>query len=186
MVKLIPNQELEAMEDREADFQTNVRERQNQPVITSLAAYVRQCWQAAKDAKLPIEEKMLAALRARRGEYEPEKLAQIREHGGSQIYMMLTDEKTAAVTSWLSDILFPAGDKPWGIKPTPVPDISVEQEQSIRAEVAAQAQGDLKDQLVMMMQQGQITNENQAREFMLQGMQSQAEEIAKELQEKTE
>ncbi len=186
MVELIPNQELEAQEDREADFQADVRERQNQPVITSLAAYVRQCWQAAKDAKQPIEEKMLAALRARRGEYDPKKLSQIQDFGVSQIYMMLTDEKSAAVTSWLSDILFPAGDKPWGIKPTPVPDISQEQEQAIKAEVIGQAQGSLKQELTMMLQNGQITDEDQARQFMLQGMQEQAEELGKTIQQKME
>ena len=55
----------------------------NQPIISSLAAHVRQKWQAAYQAKLQTAEpRMLASIRARRGEYDPDKLNEIRKTGG--------------------------------------------------------------------------------------------------------
>lgn len=98
-------------------------ERQAQPYITGLAAYVRRCWESARDAKQPIERKMLKALRQRNGEYEPEKLSAIREAGGSEIFMMLTETKCRGAESWLRDILLDDGVVPFALKPTPYPEM---------------------------------------------------------------
>lgn len=99
---------------------------QNIPVITSLAGHVRQCWANARDAKRnTVEDRMLKSMRARRGVYDPEKLAQIREMGGSDVYAMLTSVKCRAAASWLRDVLLANGsEKPWTINATPVPELS--------------------------------------------------------------
>ena len=63
--------------DQEEQARRAAQEKQNSPVITNLAGYVRSCWDPALQAKLPIETRMLKAMRQRRGQYEPEKLAAI-------------------------------------------------------------------------------------------------------------
>jgi hypothetical protein len=67
---------------------------------------------------------MLRALRQRNGQYEPDKLQQIKAQGGSEIYMMITEVKCRAAESWLRDILLDSGTPPWDIVPTPIPDLS--------------------------------------------------------------
>jgi hypothetical protein len=99
---------------------------QAQPLITSIASYVRNCWTEARTAKeQTVEPKMFKAVRARRGEYDPDVLTMIRQNGGSEIYMMLTSNKCRAAASWLRDVLLGQGaDKPWTIRPTPTPTLS--------------------------------------------------------------
>ena len=99
---------------------------QAQPLIKSIAAHVRNCWTEARKAKeQTVEPRMFKAVRARRGEYDPDVLTKIRENGGSEIYMMLTSNKCRAAASWLRDVLLGQGsDKPWTIRPTPTPTLS--------------------------------------------------------------
>lgn len=98
---------------------------QAQPLISSLASYVRNCWMQARLAKeQTVEQRMFKSVRARRGEYDPERLAEIREQGGSEIYMMLTSVKCRGAGSWLRDVMLGTGtDKPWTVRPTPQPNL---------------------------------------------------------------
>jgi hypothetical protein len=110
--------------------------RQQIPVLGGLASHVRKCWEAARDAKQPIERQMLKALRQRTGEYEPDKLNEIRKTGGSEIFMMLTETKCRGAESWLRDILLDEGMVPFDLKPTPIPDGPPDFEQKVTALVA--------------------------------------------------
>lgn len=112
--------------------------RQADPVVTGLAAYIRRCWEAARDAKQPIERMMMKALRQRRGEYEPDKLAAIRETGGSEIYMMVTETKCRGAESWLRDILLDDGKVPFTLRPTDIPDMPADHEQIVAQQVSQQ------------------------------------------------
>ncbi len=183
LIEYKTNQQLEAEEAAKLQAEKEAKDRQNRPIINALAAYVRDCWQTAKEAKIIIEKTMISSLRRKNGIYGPAKLAQIKKHGGSEIFMMLTDEKCTAVSSWLSEILFPAGEKPWGIKPTPVPDLNAVQMQKLKQEVIEEAQTDIRDELILLLQSGQIQTERQAREFMIQAMQERLEEIADDIRE---
>ena len=196
MLKMIPNQVLDAQESEQAKAEADARERQRRPVITSLAGYVRDCWEAAKEAKQKVETEMIDSLRRRNGVYSPDKLADIQEQGGSEIFMMLTDEKCAAVTSWLADILFPAGDKPWGIKPTPVPELNEAQlsgiqqdvQQEFLQEVLAELQANHHAEVVQAMQSGQLQTDEQARQFFTEKAKEMFDpaEINAQLQERAE
>ena len=54
------------------------------PYITNLAAHIRTQWAAMKTAKLQtVEPRLLQCLRQRRGEYDPDKAALIKEQGGA-------------------------------------------------------------------------------------------------------
>lgn len=129
LLRVVSNAELQQQEDAAAKA---MQERQNQPMVLGLAAHLRECWDAAKIAKKPIEDKMLSALRQRNGEYEADKLQQIKAQGGSEIYMMITEVKCRAAESWLRDILLDQGTPPWDIVSTPIPDLSPSQAQEIQ------------------------------------------------------
>jgi len=107
-------------------------ERQSQPMILGLVSHLRACWDVAQQAKKPIENIMLKALRQRNGEYDADKLQQIRAQGGSEIYMMITEVKCRAAESWLRDIMLDTGTPPWDIVATPIPDLSPAQVQDIQ------------------------------------------------------
>lgn len=184
MIEYQSNAELE---QQEAQAAKEAQERQQRPEIMNLAHYVMDCWQAAKETKeRKIEGEMIDALRARAGEYSPAKLRQIQSYGGSEVYMLLTDEKCNAVSAWMNDILFPPGDKPWGVKPTPVPDLEPGQMQEIKVAVMMEAQQGMKQQMMMEIQAGNIQDENQAKEWMLQNMQARAEELAGQIRDEME
>ena len=84
-------------------------EMNNKPLIQGLAAHVRTVWERNWRAKQPIEERMLQCMRQRRGEYDPDVLAEIRQSGGSEIYMMLSANKARAASSWIKDTLLGSG-----------------------------------------------------------------------------
>ena len=107
-------------EQRAAAQQAN-----SEPVMQNLAAFIKQKWWYARMAKeYTVEQKMLKSVRARRGEYDPDKLAQLREQGSATIFMMLTSNKCRAASSWLRDVLLTGSDdKPWSLKPNPIPDM---------------------------------------------------------------
>lgn len=105
-----------------------------EPVISDLAAHCMKEWQRARDAKQPIEREMLQALRQRQGKYDDQKLAAIRETGGSEIKMMLTDVKCRTAEAWLRDILFGTGERPFSLGPTPIPDIPKQFQETIERE----------------------------------------------------
>ena len=133
-LRVVNNSELAKQEQLASDKALEAR--QNQPVILGLVGYLRECWDAAKMAKKPIENEMLRALRQRNGEYENDKLAAIRAQGGSEIYMMITEVKCRAAESWLRDILLDNGTPPWDLHATPIPDLSPTQSREIQAEFA--------------------------------------------------
>ena len=114
----------------------------SQPVVQALAGYIRKKWMSAMMAKqMTSEIKMLKSVRARRGEYDPDKLAQLREQGSSTIYMMITSNKCRAASSWLRDTLVTAAeDKPWTIEPGAIPDLPPDQVQSIMQQAQAEVQ----------------------------------------------
>lgn len=113
---------------RDAAFQ----QQQAQPVIQGLAAHIKKFWSVAKTAKQTVENEMLEALYARRGAYTPSKLAEISKQGQPPIYMLVASSKMRQLEALLRDVLIGTGtDKPWTIKPTPVPDLPMEEVQKI-------------------------------------------------------
>lgn len=111
-------------EEASAAATRRAQEAANKPVITELVSMLKKHWQLAKEAKEPVEREMLSAVRARRGEYDPDKLALIKKQGGSEIYMMIFATKARQLKALLTDILVGTGtEKPWTLSPTPKPEI---------------------------------------------------------------
>ena len=114
----------DVLEDERRAAQARAEAANAAPVILSLAAQIRKHWSAAKDAKQDIERDMLAAVRARRGEYPPDVLSELKSQGSSQIYMMLFATKARQAKALLSDVLLGGGnDKPWTIRPSLKPSL---------------------------------------------------------------
>ncbi|RLB94825.1 MAG: hypothetical protein DRH26_00050 [Deltaproteobacteria bacterium] len=202
-----PNQALDQREAEQAKAEQEAKERQRRPIITSLAGYVRTVFEASREAKQKIEQEDIESLRQRNGIYSPAKLTEIRANGGSEIFMMLTDEKCSAVTSWLADILFPGGETPWSVSPTPVPDLKPEQQAEIeqavqaefQAEIMAAIQANFQAEVVQAINSGQINSDAEASQFMQakaaelfnpamiqEEMQARAEEMGQEIRQDME
>ena len=135
MLQVIGNAELRKREQEVVDKELAAR--QNDSVVLGLTGHLRHCWDAARQAKKPIENIMLRGLRQRNGEYEADKLRDIHEQGGSDIYMGVTEVKCRAAESWLRDILLDTGTPPWGLNPTPIPDLSPDQTMELQNAFAA-------------------------------------------------
>ena len=102
---------------------------------SELVRHIRHHWELNRNAKIRIEEDLLEDLRARNGRYHPQKLTQIRNQGGSEIYMMITATKQRAAASWIKDIVMPEDDKAWGIEPTTIPDLPPWAEEAVQERV---------------------------------------------------
>jgi hypothetical protein len=159
--------------DLEAESKRRSDEMQNQPIIQGLAAHVRERWDSARIAKRKLEERMLQCLRQRNGEYDPEKLAEINEQGGSDIFVNLTSVKCRAATSWLRDTLLGSGaDKPWSIEGTPNPEMP--------PEILAGLQQDLMQQLMQHLEMGGVPPSQEQLRVIAQQMKDEADRMLKE------
>lgn len=142
-------------------------EENQQPLIQGLASHVRERWSEAKDAKRDLEERMLEGLRQRKGEYNPDKLAEIQKQGGSEVYIQMTSVKCRAATSWLRDTLLGSGnDKPWSLSPTPEPDLA--------PEVVQELQNAMTQQLMQQMQMGGVMPDEQTMQMAASQMKDKA------------
>lgn len=155
ILRVVSNAELN---EAEAERLRNeeLAERQSQPLLTGLVEYMKTAFDAAREAKRPIEDRMLSSLRQRTGEYDPDKLDDIHEFGGSDIFMMITEVKCRAAESWLRDILLEEDSgPPWDITPTPIPDLPPNSDDEINSRVAErvmtmlQSEGEAPDQQVI-------------------------------------
>lgn len=109
-------------------------------LVDRLSSHIDRCFQQAKDARNHIELQMLEDLRQREGIYPHDKLAEIRKQGGSEIFMMLTNNKCRAAEAWIRDVIFQPGERPFYAKPTPVVDMPPELADQLASMVTAEAQ----------------------------------------------
>lgn len=171
-----------------AEQKAEAEKQNHEPVIQGLASHVRKAWMTAWIGKQnTVERRMLASVRQRRGEYEPEKLALLQEQGSATIYMMLTSNKCRAGSSWLKDVFLTSNDsKPWTIEPAPVQDM----EPGVLQNAMTKAVEQLKQ---IIMQEGQppspedtkqllLTLKDQAHAEMLDIAKQDAERMEKKMQ----
>jgi len=95
--------------------------------IDNLAAYIRKIWNQYDQFRNSenVASRLTQALRAYVGEYAPDKLAEIKQFGGSDVYARITTVKCRGATAMLRDI-FLGQERPWGIAPTPDPQIGTD------------------------------------------------------------
>lgn len=106
-------------------------------VIENLSSYIDKLWTRAQDAKRPIEDRMLKCLRARNGEYEPDKLAAMQTMFGSNyqpVFMHITETKCRTAESWITETIFQTGKRPYSLEPTPIPELPPSLMEKVRQE----------------------------------------------------
>lgn len=126
---------------REAEKPPEPREL-DESTYSALASHVRTAWGRNKLAKQKIELKMLDCLRARRGVYSPAAQAQMQAQGGGMniVFSDLSETKCKAASAWIREIVLPVGERPWGVSPTPLPDLPKALKDRIVDKALAQAQ----------------------------------------------
>ena len=106
-----------------------------------LAAYVRRRWDAMRNHrnsnKNPLNSRLLRAQRMFEGQYDPDKLAEIRKFGGSEVYSRIVAVKCRGATALLRDVYLGA-ERPWSIDSQPDPPVPAPVMQSIATLVASE------------------------------------------------
>ena len=75
IVNFVGNAELK---EREKIAREN-KEIQDQVPLSNLLQHMMHLWEAAKDAKWPVDERLAKCIRAKKGKYDPDDLNAIRE-----------------------------------------------------------------------------------------------------------
>jgi hypothetical protein len=119
----------------------------NQNIQLSLGAFIDNQFSIMsrhRDGASGWSDRLVTAMRVFNGQYDSQKLMEIRKFGGSQIYARLIATKCRGATSLLRDIYLNT-DKPWGLEPTPDPvlpdDITTAIGQLVEAEVGNAMRG---------------------------------------------
>ncbi len=181
------NDELTAMDAAREDALTPKPQAES---INELAAYIRDCWKRAElhrsstmGGGSSITDRLLDCQRRRRGIYSAEKLHEIKERGGSDLFFNITDTKASAAEAWIDDVIRPRQERPWGIKPTPVPDLPEDVKLGVVEEVT--------ERFRYLQAQGEIVTWAQVREATLklydqaqQAQDEEADERAKRMDDK--
>lgn len=89
--------------------------------VDVLAQHLEQKLVEAMNERVEIDSRMTSSLMQFNGIYDEETLAKFKR---SKVYIKMTRAKGNSAIGQLTDMLFPNDDKNWGIKPTPVPEIS--------------------------------------------------------------
>ena len=130
-----------------ADRERKRQENRMEPALEGLASHVRKQFDIMRrhrDGGTGWSNRLIESMRMFNGQYDSTKLSEIRSFGGSEIYARVIAMKCRGATSLLRDIYLNA-ERPWGIDPTPVPeipdDISANIDNAVGAELALAQQG---------------------------------------------
>lgn len=85
-----------------------------------------------------VERRWLEDLQQYHGKYTDQEFKAFIETKKSALFVNQTRPKTNACEARISDMLFPTDDRNWGVRPTPVPELAVESEMIMQADVRAQ------------------------------------------------
>ena len=103
LIRIVSNSELVKQEQEAEKAAQEARDKNNSPLLQGLSKHVTEAWEQARDAKNSVLPRLQRAQRARVGEYDPDKLAQIKSFGGSTEYARVTANKIRIVEAWLRD-----------------------------------------------------------------------------------
>jgi hypothetical protein len=127
-LRVVTPEELTSQELAESQRQAEKsRGGQDQIPATDFRNFLAQKWSVFRDHRSTsnIDLRLLDALRAFNGVYNPAQLVEIQRFGGSQVYARITANKCRGATALLRDIYFGA-ERPWSIEPTPDPTVKVD------------------------------------------------------------
>lgn len=134
MLNVVSNAKLDELERQAAIEEEALADELAQPALDGIAGHINKCWEAARNNKqIEVKERLLYAKRARRGEYDAQKLAAIRQlTGGSEEYGRIVSNKCRIAEAWLRDVYLGQAEKAWVLRHTPVPELSEESQQEVQ------------------------------------------------------
>lgn len=183
--RITTNAELEAREASEAARSSSGSEVPS-GVVTELARHIEKCFAAAKKAKIAVEARLVDCAKRRKGEYDAEKLAQLERFGGVQTYLKYTGMKCRAAKSWMKDVVLPVGAKPWGLQPTPIPELPASVETSVADAVMADVAAEYDATSVMPDESAVYEEAGDRRDEVEAGLEDVASERAQRMERKIE
>lgn len=129
VLRVVPPATLEQALQAEASAKWQASNPASQPEMPGLVSFIRNEFEAFKrhrlDTRAGWNNRLLAALRAFNGEYDPAKLAEIQKFKGSEVYARITAMKCRGASALLRDVYL-GPDRPWGIGAPADPDVSPE------------------------------------------------------------
>lgn len=163
MVQIKSAQEVTDEALRELEVKNN--ESNPSEAITNLTQYVLRKWTDAKKAKEPVEDQMLLSIRQKKGEYDADKLAKIREAKQPEIFMNITATKCRNAVAWIKDILFQPNGRIFCVDHTPIPELP----ETITAKIAMEVmQKFVQLALTQAEQTGQVIDTAELKELIAQ------------------
>jgi hypothetical protein len=99
------------------------RQAANSNLTTNLVAFINNEFETFvrhRDGASGWSDRLVAAMRVFNGQYDSQKLAEIKRFGGTDIYARLIATKCRGATSLLRDVYLNV-EKPWGLEATPDP-----------------------------------------------------------------
>lgn len=145
LIRVMSNADLDQKAQQDQLAADELKGQENEVYEDALGSYIRNQLSEMRNFRNSsgIGERLLAALRTYKGEYDPSTLTDIRSFGGSEVYARVTATKCRAATALLRDVYLGA-ERPWDIEPTPHPntptDIDAEIQQLVNIEVATMMQ----------------------------------------------
>lgn len=103
-----------------------VAEGQKAKVVLNLSSHVETRWQIGQKSKIEVESIFISALRARRREYSVQMLQALKIMFGDDyipVFAPIIETKCSAGESWIKEIFFQKGERPWDVNPTPLPEL---------------------------------------------------------------
>lgn len=111
-------------------------------IAVGLGGYIRTMFEQFKRHRTSAngwDNRLIEALRVFNGQYDPTKLAEIRQFGGSEVYARMIAMKCRGASSLLRDVYLGA-ELPWALKPPADPDVPPEIMQAIGQLVQVEVQ----------------------------------------------
>ncbi len=123
-----------SMSDVQCEMQEDQQEELEAARIERVQFFAQRISRLASEAvskRAPLEVRWLSDLRQYEGQYSPATQQAIKDDPSrSGVFVNLTRRTVNSAVARVADMLFPTDDKNWGIKPTPVPELSKIREQA--------------------------------------------------------
>ncbi len=175
LLRIVSPQQMEERDRLAAE--ASAKQNTDDAVTSQLASHIRTRLTEMRNFRNTegIAQRLIAALRVYRGQYDTAKLQEIRKFGGSEVYARVTGTKCRAATALLRDV-FLGGERPWEVAPTPIPtvpdDISSSIDQLILTEVVSMVamggqapdEGQIDARRRQLMQQAEKAAKKQAKD----------------------
>lgn len=142
VLRVVPLAKLEAATRAADEEKAALQDAANEPAMSNLANFIRKEFDVMKrhrNSQAGWTYRLLHALRVFNGQYDPNQLAEIKKFGGSEVYARIIAMKCRGASSLLRDVYL-APDRPWGLDPTPDPEIPEAVLQNVQILVDSEAQ----------------------------------------------